>query len=163
MTRAANSDSASRDYQVGYGKTPVETRFKPGQSGNPKGRPKGLQSIGTLLQKALLTRVTLQENGRPRHITIQEVIIRGLVNDAAKRDPKAMRVLFALLERHLVPEDTENASGGIQSGDQAIIEDFQARLMANLTAAPTSEHVGDGDATEPDCLPPDASGSDGTP
>lgn len=163
MTRAAKPDSASRDYQVGYGKTPVETRFKPGQSGNPKGRPKGLQSVGTLLRKALLTRVTLQENGHSRHITVQEVIIRGLVNDAAKRDHKAMRVLFALLERHLVPEDTENTSGEIQSGDQAIIEDFQARLMANLTAAPTSEHVGDGDATEPDCLPPDASGSDGTP
>ena len=95
MTRAAKPDSASRDYQVGYGKTPVETRFKPGQSGNPKGRPKGLQSVGTLLRKALLTRVTLQENGHSRHITVQEVIIRGLVNDAAKRDHKAMRVLFA--------------------------------------------------------------------
>ena len=161
MTRAAKPDSASRDYQVGYGKTPVETRFKPGQSGNPKGRPKGLQSVGTLLRKALLTRVTLQENGRSRQITIQEVIIRGVVNDAAKRDHKAIRVLFALLERHLTPEDTENASGGIQSDDQAIIDESLARRALNLTSAPTSERVGDGHATEPDCLPPDASGSDG--
>ena len=161
MSRVAKPDRASRDYQVGYGKTPVETRFKPGQSGNPKGRPKGLQSVGTLLRKALLTRVTLQENGRSRQITIQEVIIRGVVNDAAKRDHKAIRVLFALLERHLVPEDTENASGGIQSEDQAIIEDFMGRQVVKLTAAPTSEPVGDGGATEPDGLPPDASGSDG--
>ena len=161
MTRAAKPDSASRDYQVGYGKTPVETRFKPGLSGNPKGRPKGLQSVGTLLRKALLTRVTLQENGHSRHITVQEVIIRGVVNDAAKRDHKAIRVLFALLERHLVPEDTENASGGIQSEDRAIIEDFLARQVVNPTTVPASEHVGQGDASEPDGLPPDASGSDG--
>ena len=29
-----------RDYEVGYGKPPKEHRFKKGQSGNPRGRPK---------------------------------------------------------------------------------------------------------------------------
>ena len=28
-------------YEVGYGKPPKATRFKPGKSGNPGGRPKG--------------------------------------------------------------------------------------------------------------------------
>jgi hypothetical protein len=119
-----------------------------------------LQNIGTLLRKTLLTQVTLQENGRPRHITVQEFIIRGLVNDAAKRDPKAMRVLFALLERHLAPEDTENTSGGTQSDDRAIIDGYLAREVASLPASPASEDVGQGDATERDCLPPVAAGSD---
>lgn len=27
-------------FKVGYRKPPVETRFKPGQSGNPRGRPR---------------------------------------------------------------------------------------------------------------------------
>jgi len=31
------------DYEIGRGKPPMHTRFKPGQSGNPKGRPKGVQ------------------------------------------------------------------------------------------------------------------------
>lgn len=31
-------------YDVGYGKPPVATRFKQGQSGNPKGRPKGAKN-----------------------------------------------------------------------------------------------------------------------
>jgi hypothetical protein len=30
-------------YEVGYAKPPPYTRFRKGQSGNPKGRPKGLQ------------------------------------------------------------------------------------------------------------------------
>ena len=34
------SDIADNDEgQVGYGKPPVHSRFKPGHSGNPKGRP----------------------------------------------------------------------------------------------------------------------------
>ena len=31
----------ARQYEVGYGKPPQATRFQPGKSGNPKGRPKG--------------------------------------------------------------------------------------------------------------------------
>jgi hypothetical protein len=49
---------------VGYGRPPRSTRFKPGQSGNPKGRPKGVQSLGAILDKALAARVSVQENGR---------------------------------------------------------------------------------------------------
>ena len=33
--------TAKPGYEVGYGKPPKDTRFKPGQSGNPSGRPKG--------------------------------------------------------------------------------------------------------------------------
>jgi len=31
-------------YDVGYGKPPAHSRFKPGQSGNPRGRPKGVKN-----------------------------------------------------------------------------------------------------------------------
>ena len=43
MSDAFDSD----DGQVGYRKPPVHTRFKPGQSGNPKGRPKGPRNLAT--------------------------------------------------------------------------------------------------------------------
>lgn len=33
--------SSKSDYKVGYRNPPRETQFRPGQSGNPKGRPKG--------------------------------------------------------------------------------------------------------------------------
>jgi len=42
-----------RDYEVGYGKPPHHTRFVKGQSGNPRGRPRGAKNMKTLLNKAL--------------------------------------------------------------------------------------------------------------
>jgi hypothetical protein len=38
---------STKDYEVGYGRPPIHTRFKPGQSGNPAGRPKGAQNFAT--------------------------------------------------------------------------------------------------------------------
>ena len=41
MSNREDADqSAEGDYEVGYGKPPKHSRFKPGQSGNPKGRPR---------------------------------------------------------------------------------------------------------------------------
>jgi hypothetical protein len=38
----------SPPYDVGYGKPPVQTRFRKGQSGNPKGRGKGSRNFATV-------------------------------------------------------------------------------------------------------------------
>jgi Family of unknown function (DUF5681) len=45
-----------KDYPIGYGKPPVETRFQKGQSGNPGGRRRGTKSLPALLSEALSRR-----------------------------------------------------------------------------------------------------------
>lgn len=60
------------DYEVGYGKPPPDPRFAPGQSGNPKGRPKGARGKHKL-QDAILQRgreIFLEEG--ERQLTIRE-------------------------------------------------------------------------------------------
>ena len=59
---------AAPSYDVGYRKPPVQTRFKPGQSGNPKGHPKPQASLAQSLLKALLRKVKITENGEVKSI-----------------------------------------------------------------------------------------------
>lgn len=65
MTKTRTVQGKSKDYKVGYGKPPEESRFKKGVSGNPHGRPKNFDELRMLvksiaaekLQGADLTRV----------------------------------------------------------------------------------------------------------
>ena len=43
----------ARSTKVGYGNPPQHTRFKKGQSGNPRGRPKGTLNLATVLARTL--------------------------------------------------------------------------------------------------------------
>ena len=52
-------------YEVGNKKPPLNSRFKPGQSGNPKGRPKGHKSVSVTLLHELNRSVSATINGKP--------------------------------------------------------------------------------------------------
>ena len=82
--------------KVGPGRPPRHTRFKPGQSGNPKGRPKGSKNFATILQQQLTKKVTITVDGKPRRVTVQEVIARRLATDSMKGTTKAMELLIRL-------------------------------------------------------------------
>ena len=79
----------------GYGKPPSHTQFVRGQSGNPKGRPRGSQNLSTILNKVGRERVKVTENGRTRYITKFEATILQLVNKAVAGDLNAARVLLS--------------------------------------------------------------------
>ena len=56
-----------REYAANYRKPPMHTRFKKGQSGNPRGRP--AKNLATLLAAALNEKVIVTENGKRRQVT----------------------------------------------------------------------------------------------
>jgi hypothetical protein len=89
-------DDQPRDYAIGYGKPPVETRFQKGQSGNPEGRPRGRKSLVTLLGDALSHRSGMR-NPDGSYKTHAEAIFAGLVGLAAGPDLKAKKLLFDVL------------------------------------------------------------------
>lgn len=97
MTTEPNSDGT---YQVGYGKPPKETRFKPGRSGNPKGRKKKTESVAGQVTRILAKRITVTEGGTAKRVTLQEVMLTTLANKAAKGDLKALAFILDLAKSH---------------------------------------------------------------
>lgn len=85
------------DEKVGYGRPPTHSRFKPGQSGNPRGRKRGAKGAASVLAGILAQKVTVTENGKRRRITMLEVATKQLVNKAAAGDNQASKLLFGII------------------------------------------------------------------
>lgn len=94
----------SDDYEVGYGKPPKHTRFQKGQSGNPKGRPKGSKNMGTLLGEVLAQKVTVTENGQNRRIPYKEAFVRRLAAKGIEGSTRDMLAFAKALDEHLPDE-----------------------------------------------------------
>ena len=66
MKRKPPRDPGDAPYEIGYCKPPKHTRFKPGQSGHPSGRPRGQRNFRTAVREALQEKVTIREGERQR-------------------------------------------------------------------------------------------------
>ena len=56
-----------RDHDAGYGKPPRHSRFKKGQSGNPKGRPRGSRNFSTDLKATLEELIRVTHHGKAQN------------------------------------------------------------------------------------------------
>lgn len=82
-------------YSVGYKKPPQHTQFKPGQSGNPRGRPKKALTINEVFLKALQTRVSITTpSGRRRSISLLQLMAKQYSSRAANGDYRAARLVL---------------------------------------------------------------------
>jgi Family of unknown function (DUF5681) len=116
-------------YPVGYSKPPEASRFTPGRSGNPKGRPKSARNRTTILNQTLNERVIVTEHGRRKSITKQEAIFKQLVNKAAAGDHRAAQLVIGeirALEATL--SSTEIGREIIDEADQQVFDNFLKRL-----------------------------------
>ena len=114
-----------RDYQVGYGKPPLHSRFKRGQSGNPRGRPPGAKNLTSLLTESLNESVVIAEDGGRRKISKREAIVKQLVNKSAKGDWRAVKLLLDILQaiegRTESQTDTSKSSSALELDDSQLI------------------------------------------
>tara|TARA_R110000824_G_scaffold399102_1_gene603965 strand:- start:2567 stop:2950 length:384 start_codon:yes stop_codon:yes gene_type:complete len=89
----------SADYDVGYGKPPKETQFKSGESGNPKGRPKGSKNLSTVMQETLSQRVVITEGNKQVTVTMLEAMVKGLFTNSIKGKAGATSTSFKLIQQ----------------------------------------------------------------
>lgn len=88
----------SKPEQVGYGKPPSASRFRKGQSGNPRGRPKNSHR-GIPHDAVLGQMVTIRENGRNRRVTAAEAFLLQLTQKGLAGDSAAARSSLEAIEK----------------------------------------------------------------
>lgn len=91
------------DYEIGKGKPPEWSRFRKGQSGNPRGRPRkkpadtpiGDSAIDELHRQILNRKITIKEGGKARVVSLHEAVMQSQIRTAAKGNPLAQRDVLA--------------------------------------------------------------------
>lgn len=89
----------SKDYEIGYGKPPKDTQFKPGCSGNKKGRTKGSKNLSTIFKALAYKKFPVEENGKQIRATRVQMMFMSALNKAAKGDLNAAKFIFPILEK----------------------------------------------------------------
>jgi Family of unknown function (DUF5681) len=123
------------DYEVGYGKPPKETRFEKGQSGNPKGRPKGSQNIATTFHQITRELIQVSENGKSRAVTKLDAIMLQLVNKAVSGDLKAGKEILQWNQIFENLADRESMENPDTAKNEVVMKAFIRRIRARQSSA----------------------------
>ena len=115
------------DYEVGYGRPPVHTRFKPGRSGDPAGGRKPRLTPPEVLMKEAARLVKVKTGDTVETITKYEAVIRRLLQMAMEGDVAAARLVIYGLSQNaptpgdgLVADETDNLSLAVTPGDDTL-------------------------------------------
>jgi hypothetical protein len=121
--RLKNADASSSS--VGYGKPPNGTQFKPGKSGNPKGRPKGARNLDTLMAEELESLIKVREQGVEHTVSKGHAVLKALVAKGMQGDVRAAAAIIEWNDRQkaLKPDADEQ----LDETDEAILERAMAR------------------------------------
>jgi hypothetical protein len=79
---------------------PAASRFRKGQSGNPKGRPKaGPRTAGSAFDVVTDRSLTVTQNGRQRELTVEEALQHRTYQDAIAGSRLAQRQVLKMIAK----------------------------------------------------------------
>lgn len=82
------------------------TRFKPGQSGNPKGRPRKVKKnqSESAFEELRQRRITVRMEGVDRELTVEEALLQRTLEDAFAGGRMATRTILKVIEEHEIAQ-----------------------------------------------------------
>lgn len=125
-----SSAEPSASYDVGYGRPPKKNQFKKGQSGNPRGRPKGAKSLKTIARRLLTEKISVRTARGENRVTRIEAMMMKLIESASKGDFRALQAMFVLYQQVMPDEPIDGpvAEAPLSQADEATLALFAAQV-----------------------------------
>lgn len=137
-------DKAPGDYAIGYGKPPEHSRFRKGQSGNPRGKVKGRKSLKSTLAEELAARMTIGINGKQVTASRQQLMVQTLTARAAAGDIRAANIVIGLMMQIFGAEGLDGARQPLSEQDQRILD----QLLVDFGSLADEQGFADGQAED---------------
>lgn len=116
-------------YLVGYRKPPKHSQFKPGHSGNPRGRPREAKGLKTIVRDTLTAKVSVRTATGDKRMSRMEAVMYKTVELGMKGNPRALAQLISLYSA-AVPEaaipNVDQPVEELSATDIAILEELKA-------------------------------------
>jgi hypothetical protein len=124
--------NARSSYAVGYGRPPTSSQFQPGQSGNPKGRPKGARNASSMARTALERMISIKVKGTWRKMTVRKAAYLRLAERAVAGDAKALDYLLSLESEERPPGSDPAQTQSLSAKDLELLQGFFDRRRAGV-------------------------------
>lgn len=121
---------AGPGYEVGYRRPPHHSRFKPGMSGNPKGRPKGPRSLEEMVSRTLRKQRKVTIRGKQVRMSTLEIMVTSLNERAMHADTAAFRALLPLILRSLDATEVGEALGTLPEDDRLLLASYVDKIRS---------------------------------
>ena len=115
--------------RVGYCRPPVEHQFKSGQSGNPKGRPKGSRNFAKIVSELLSRRIRTKINGETQRILPTEALVQVVLRKALNGDRHAWVTVFGWIDETEASKERRDAVRSIDEKDAEILRRMKERYL----------------------------------
>lgn len=122
----AEKEQPSGDYEVGRARPPVHSQFKPGQSGNPKGRPRQNKSFQAYLREALMELMTIKKGNRKMRVPKVIGMIEKQIQNGFNGSTPAFRALAPLILALLEQENQGGTPSSVNEDEWLLMERYLA-------------------------------------
>lgn len=146
-TRSAKSGSSRKKAAAASSK---DTRFKPGQSGNPNGRPRKERSLLKHLETELDAEMQVTEGGKTMRLTKREALAKFIVNKALQGDPKMLNALLKQLPLPKPDEGEEHYSVRLDTVLRLLARKGQGNAASDQEDSAVDDDAGDDPDKDPD-------------
>jgi hypothetical protein len=140
--RGKGGKKSDKTYTIGYGKPPVHSQFRKGQSGNPSGRPHSsvVERAKSLIRQEAYRKITVRDGDKVVQMTALQAVLRAQFTRAAKGNVAAQREISNRIQS--IEAETLRASNNKNAPNERLEDLTNEQLDERIKdALKWSEHL----------------------